>query len=402
MDKLSAVKKILEVKFLGKKVPLVVTWPITNRCNFRCRYCERWKRETGELSTDQVLGIIDELKELGTIRISLSGGEPLMREDIGEIINYAKSKEISVVLTSNGSLVPKKFEEIKNLDLLKLSVEGEEKVHDAIRGKGSFRKVLKAIETLRRGTRPSRKSAIHRAPSRGLKSANTKKQTDSLRFVFNSVLTNYNLDQIGFLLNLAEKYGTGVRFSALNTAHATPSRIESLFPSPRDYQKAVEKLIRAKKRGRPVLNSFAGLNYLRTWPKGWSICHPDPKLAKRVEGEGSRWGLMPNGILQSLRSFRMTEGRHPEDPERRAQNDTHLTCFAGKGFAHLSADGKLYPCVPMEKKIAGREVLKSGFSRAFASLPNPKCSGCWCSGTLELNLLLSLKPSSILNLKKLI
>jgi MoaA/NifB/PqqE/SkfB family radical SAM enzyme len=339
-DKISAIIKVLKIKLLGERIPLVVTWPITNRCNFRCKYCERWKWKTKELSTSQVFKIIDELKKLGTIRISLSGGEPLVREDIGQIIDYAKSKGISVVLTSNGSLVSQKIDKIKNLDLLKLSVEGKEEVHDKIRRKKSFKKVLEAADSA---------------------------QKQGIKFVFNSVLTSYNLDQINFLLSLAEKYKTGVRFTALNLAHAGEARIKPLYPNAKDYQGAIERLILAKKKKRPVLNSFAGLEYFKSWPK------PQP-----------------------------------------------LQCFAGRAFAHLSAEGKLYPCVILEGKIKGKDVLKLGLSRTFKGLPAPihlegeicrhlrgepgqeRCPGCWCTGTLELNLLLGLKPRAIWNLKKLI
>lgn len=367
-NRLSAIQKVLAIKFLGKKIPIVVTWPITNRCNFQCQYCERWKRKTEELTTKQVFSIIDELKSLGTIRISLSGGEPLMREDIGQIIDYAKSRGISVVLTSNGSLVPQKIEEIKNLDLLKLSIEGREKIHDRIRGKGSFKKVLKAAEIARQSR---------------------------IKIVFNSVLTALNLNQIDFLLNLAEKHQTGARFTALNIAHAGKDKIEPLFPKRRDYREAVEKLIKAKREGKSVLNSLAGLKYLQSWP---TPCHPDSERAQRVEGERS-----------CVRFFGL-----------RSRNDTCFKCFAGRAFAHLSAEGKLYPCVIMEGKIQGGDVLNLGFGKAFENLLTPlhlggevkacqentfevgeRCSGCWCGGTLELNLLLDWKPRSILNLRNL-
>ena len=81
-NKLKIAKETLEVKFLKKKIPIAVTWAITNTCNLQCRYCGRWKTNSDELSTQEAKIIIEQLAHAGCMRISFLGGEPLLRKDI--------------------------------------------------------------------------------------------------------------------------------------------------------------------------------------------------------------------------------------------------------------------------------------------------------------------------------
>ena len=90
--------------------------------------------------------IIDKLYLLGLARINFTGGEPLIRKEIGEWIDYAKTKNIKVAMNSNGHFVPDCIDRIKNLELLNLSLEGPECIHDTIRQKGSYQKVIEAAE----------------------------------------------------------------------------------------------------------------------------------------------------------------------------------------------------------------------------------------------------------------
>jgi MoaA/NifB/PqqE/SkfB family radical SAM enzyme len=321
--RLDALAKVLELRLLGRRRPLVVTWPVTDRCNFACRTCERWRRESAELGTAEALSAIDQLARLGTLRLSLSGGEPLLREDLGELVGRARSSGISVVVTTNGSLVPERLTALAAANLVKLSLDGEREVHDRLRGAGSFDLVLTAARALRKAGR---------------------------RFVFNTVLSAANLGRPGEVIRLAEEFGTRVRFTTVNTAHAPAGAIADLEPpSPEAHARAIDRIAAARRAGRPVANSPAGLRYLRTWPAG-------------------------------RRGF---------------------PCFAGRALAHLASDGGLYPCIFMEGRMPGRDVRALGFAAAFAGLANPACGRCWCGGTMELNLLLGLHPLALANLRRL-
>ena len=75
----------------GEYAPSLVSWNLTRACNLRCPHCymEGGTKAENELSTVECLSLIDELKDLGTEMLILTGGEPLLRKDIFEIARYA-------------------------------------------------------------------------------------------------------------------------------------------------------------------------------------------------------------------------------------------------------------------------------------------------------------------------
>lgn len=88
-------------------IPSLVSWNLTKACNLRCPHCymDGGRKADNELTTDECLGLIDELKSLGTEMLILTGGEPLLRKDIFQIAQYASSLGIWVVMGTNGVLV---------------------------------------------------------------------------------------------------------------------------------------------------------------------------------------------------------------------------------------------------------------------------------------------------------
>jgi MoaA/NifB/PqqE/SkfB family radical SAM enzyme len=86
--------------------PLYVKIKLTWRCNLRCQMCNYWRQERhNALSPELLRTIVDELAELGCGKIHLSGGEPLLREDLFELIEYMVAKGMRVNLTTNGTLL---------------------------------------------------------------------------------------------------------------------------------------------------------------------------------------------------------------------------------------------------------------------------------------------------------
>jgi MoaA/NifB/PqqE/SkfB family radical SAM enzyme len=140
-----------------KRVNLLVT----KHCNLRCRMCDypEFYPKHQEMPSAQIRQIIEEAKMLGAEYLELSGGEPMMRGDIFEIISYAKSLGFTVLMVSNGILIgPAEAERFvkTGLSFISISMEGPEPVHDHIRGSGNFQKSLNAIKNLVRfqGTEP--------------------------------------------------------------------------------------------------------------------------------------------------------------------------------------------------------------------------------------------------------
>jgi len=130
--------------------PYHVQWLITRRCNYRCEGCNVWREQDERgLTTEQILEGLDILRELGTIEVVLSGGNPLLRSDIGEIIDYASRYFITTVY-DNGSVASQKIEELRKADFVAISLDSlDPQKNDRARGvKGAYRNSMEAVEKL--------------------------------------------------------------------------------------------------------------------------------------------------------------------------------------------------------------------------------------------------------------
>lgn len=125
---------------------------ITNRCNLRCRMCDIPRHREAECASEDWRRAISDAAALGAKTVVFSGGEPLLREDIFELIACVKSKGMGACLTSNGLLingdVARRFRDL-GVDVVNVSVEGPRSIHDALRGEGAFEKAIRALEHLR-------------------------------------------------------------------------------------------------------------------------------------------------------------------------------------------------------------------------------------------------------------
>jgi len=133
----------------------MMTWRCTRACNYNCLHCSfaSSPAAVNELNTKEGMRIVDELYEMGTKWFGLSGGEPLMRKDIFEIIAHAKSLGMNVSLITNGYYVKGDILDklIRNEVMTAVSLEGREETNDFIRGKGAYATAIKAMENLSKG-----------------------------------------------------------------------------------------------------------------------------------------------------------------------------------------------------------------------------------------------------------
>ena len=136
-------------RLLHEKSPFQMTLSLTNRCNFRCTYCEIPLQQIDEMSTAEWLAAIDELRAGGMGRASIMGGEPLLRKDVGEIVRHLKRRGVHASLNTNGWLVAERIDDIGPLDLVCVTLDGPEEIHDRQRHPGSYARVIRAIEVLR-------------------------------------------------------------------------------------------------------------------------------------------------------------------------------------------------------------------------------------------------------------
>jgi MoaA/NifB/PqqE/SkfB family radical SAM enzyme len=138
-------------RFLKPNTPIHAQWFLTNRCNYKCRSCGVWRgeRKTIEISTEEIKTGLDALRKVGVAEIVLSGGNPLLREDIGEIVGHASRHFITTVY-DNGSMALKKIDTVRKADFVAISLDTlDEKKNDYMRGiKGAWKKSMEAIEKL--------------------------------------------------------------------------------------------------------------------------------------------------------------------------------------------------------------------------------------------------------------
>ncbi|MBU0614968.1 MAG: radical SAM protein [Nanoarchaeota archaeon] len=310
--KFNAIIKVLSAKYLGRKALLCVDFRITTRCNNNCLYCNVPAMKTDEMTTRQIFKMIDEAYELGCIYFDISGGEPLLREDIGEIINYAKNRGLLVGLVTNGKLVAQKLGVLKNLDTIAVSLDGPVDVHDKLRGKGSFQAAVDAIDLL---------------------------QKNGMKVLLFTVLTEYNIDKVDYILNFAEEHKVMLHFNKIFEHRSYTPDVGEMVPKHNDFVDAV-KLIKDS-RSRQVIDSHHYLDYL---------------IGK---------GTLPK-------------------------------CYAGQLFCRIDPNGDVYPCQDLLGKFMAKNLCEVGLKEAFRNMKRDKlCNDCNCALYLELNYLFAGVPFNI-------
>jgi len=132
--------------------PNSVLFDITYRCNMVCKHCliGGFPKED-EMNLNQIQSVLEKLKEAGVFRVHFSGGEPLIRKDIFDILKIASDLNFGITLSSNGLLLNGRvFSRLKELDVFcfQVSLDGIGKTHDDFRGvEGAYEKAVAALKT---------------------------------------------------------------------------------------------------------------------------------------------------------------------------------------------------------------------------------------------------------------
>ena len=143
------------LQFSADKKPVVV-WNMTRQCNLKCVHCYAQAKVTpteNELTTAEGKTLIDDLSLFGAPVMLFSGGEPLMRPDLPELAQYAVSKGMRAVISTNGTLITREkariFKDI-GLSYVGISLDGLQEVNDRFRGvPGAFEQALEGIRNCR-------------------------------------------------------------------------------------------------------------------------------------------------------------------------------------------------------------------------------------------------------------
>lgn len=232
---------LLYCRFFNIDKPLFIVLVTNNSCNFRCVYCygDYGYRKILDFTTRELLKIIDELKQMGTTILTLHGGESLLRTDFGEILNYAKLKGFYVSLNSNGTLVPKRINELKCLDNLCISIDGNEESNDKNRGKGSFRKAIYALDIAKQNNIP---------------------------IVVSATLTKDNVNDMEFLAKLGKGMNFRIQYSIL---YNSGDLNKDLVMNDREIRQVVSRILNLKKQGYPIYYADNVLVSAIQWPESY-------------------------------------------------------------------------------------------------------------------------------------
>lgn len=136
------------LQFALDKKPVVV-WNVTRRCNLKCRHCYAYADALpapGELSHAEGLALLEDLRQFGVPVVLFSGGEPLLRPDLFDLVHHAVAAGMRAVISTNGTLITKEVaRRLKDLGLsyVGISLDGLEATHDRFRGKkGAFQATM--------------------------------------------------------------------------------------------------------------------------------------------------------------------------------------------------------------------------------------------------------------------
>lgn len=181
---------------MGLSAPVNATWEVTYACNLKCIHClsDSGAKRPDELTTEQAIQTIDQLAEMKVFQFNIGGGEPFMRPDFLDLMDHAHDKGIVTCISTNGTLIDE--ETARRLDnplvYIQVSLDGATpESNDAIRGKGSYNKVMNALEHLRKR---------------------------DIEVSINTVLTRRSFPDLDKMIDLAAEYGAKCRVSRFRPA----------------------------------------------------------------------------------------------------------------------------------------------------------------------------------------
>ncbi len=296
-----------------KYVPLVVSWNLTRKCNLKCPHCyinATTQELKNELTTEESKTLINQICEVSRPLLILSGGEPLLRPDVYELVRYGASKGLKMGLGSNGSLIDATAaKRLKNAGIETVSISLDSHIpeqHDEFRGvRGSWEKAVGAIKAL---------------------------QENGVLVQVNTTLTQQNYDQIDDIMSLAENLG--VENFHLFFLVPTGRGVKMADISPAKYENMIKttfaKVAKHKLNVRPscapqfmriakdmgldmsrwIRGCLAGLYYCRVYPNGdITPCPYLPIKLGNIREESFKEIWFNSDMFKTLRNFDALKGK---------------------------------------------------------------------------------------------
>ncbi len=195
----------------GLDAPICLTWELTYACNLACRHClsSSGRRDPRELTTAEAKAVIDELERMQVFYVNIGGGEPTIRADFWELLEYSVDHHVGVKFSTNGSrITPDVATMLAGNDYVdvQISLDGATAaVNDDVRGEGSFATALGAMEHL---------------ATAGFEG-----------FKLSVVCTRQNIAQLDEFQALAERYRAQLRLTRLRPSGRGADTWDELHPT---------------------------------------------------------------------------------------------------------------------------------------------------------------------------
>jgi mycofactocin radical SAM maturase len=345
----------------GLDAPICLTWELTYACNLSCVHClsSSGRRDPRELTTAEAMAVIDELEQMQVFYVNIGGGEPTVRPDFWDLVDYATAHHVGVKFSTNGvKITPEIARRLAASDYVdvQISLDGATaEVNDAVRGQGSYATALRAMRHLAA------------AGFRGFK--------------VSVVVTRQNVAQLDEFQAITDRFGAQLRLTRLRPSGRGADVWDELHPTAGQQRQLYDWLVA---RGDQVLtgDSFFHLaGYGQALPglnlcgAGRVVCLIDPVgdvyacpfaiheafLAGNVRG--------PGGFAAVWRESELfAELRRPQTGGAcqacSAYDSCRGGCMAAKFFTGLPLDGPDPECVKGHGEYALTAV-------ASAAVPRP-------------------------------
>ena len=292
----------------------LVAWELTRSCNLFCAHCRGSASDgqfSGELSTSECFRLIDQILEVASPILILSGGEPLVRDDIVPIASYAASKGLRIVMGTNGTLLTEAMAaKLKTIPVSRVGISLDfptAELQDRFRGKaGAFKAALAGIANARAA---------------------------GIDVQINSTITKSNVFLLPALFSLALKVGAVAFHPFMLVPTGRGKVLKSLEVSPEQYEETLNWVFgkQLELEQKMSLKPTCAPHYLR--------------VAKQRE-----------------KKLRMLGNTQPAT-NHNAMHSLTRGCLAGTGFAFVSHQGKVKGCGYLD--IEAGDIRKESFGQVW-------------------------------------
>lgn len=216
-------KPLVEHMDAGLNAPVCITWELTYGCNLACTHClsSSGRRDPRELSTAECFGVIDELQAMQVFYVNMGGGEPTLRPDFWDILDYSVDHQVGVKFSTNGSRIDRtaaaRVAATDYVDV-QISLDGASaRVNDAVRGEGSYAAAIGAMDNLAGAGFPNFKISV--------------------------VVTRENVDELDGFREIADRYGATLRLTRLRPSGRGADVWDQLHPTQAQQRQLYDWLV---------------------------------------------------------------------------------------------------------------------------------------------------------------